>query len=56
MQGPQLHIGCMPKHLVIYQTSIKEKKKATKINFTDANGFALTFYDFFEGLSENTTI
>ena len=54
MQGPQLHIYCMPKHLVIYHTSIKEKRKATKIDFTDAKGFALTFYNFFGGLSEKT--
>ena len=54
MQGHQLHTCCMFKHLVLYQTSIKEKGKVTEINFTDADGFALTFYDFFEGLSEKT--
>ena len=44
----------MLKHLVICQTSIKEKRKATEINFTDIDEFALTFHDFFGGLSEKT--
>ena len=44
----------MHKILVPYQTSIKEKRKATKINFTNVDGFALTFYDFFGSLSEKT--
>ena len=65
MQGHQLYTYCMPKHLVRYQISIKEKKKSTEINFTNTDGFDLTFYDFFRGFSvktdssmkgENTTI
>ena len=54
MQGYQLHTGCILKHLVLYQTSIKEKRKATTINFADADEFALTFHDFFGSLSEKT--
>ena len=50
----QLHTCCMPKHLVVYQTSINGKKKATQINFADTAGFALTLCDFFGGLSEKT--
>ena len=39
MKGHWLHTFCVSKHLVIYQTSIREKRKATEINLTDADGF-----------------
>ena len=40
----------------LYQTSIKAKGKEIEINFTDSDGFDLTYYDidFFGGLSEKT--
>ena len=57
MKGHWSHTCRTPKHLVeLYQTSIKAKGKEIEINFTDSDGFDLTYYDidFFGGLSEKT--
>ena len=47
----------MPKHLVsLYQASIKAKGKEIEMNFTNGDGFDITYYDidFFGGSSEKT--
>ena len=55
MKGHWLCTCCTPKHLVnLYQTSITTKGKEIEMNFTDGDGFDLTYYDidFFGGPSE----
>ena len=55
MKGHWSRTYCMPKNLVdLYQSSIKEKGKDIKMNFTNRNGLDLTYYDtdFFGGPSE----
>ena len=57
MKGHWSRTYCTPKNLVdLYQSSIKEKGKYIKMNFTNRNGLDLTYYDtdFFGGPSEKT--
>ena len=44
MKGHWLCTCCMPKHLVnLYQTSITTKGKEIEMNFTNGDGFDLTY-------------
>ena len=57
MKGHESRTCRTPKHLVdFYQALIKAKGKEIEINFTNDDGFDLTYYDidFFGGPNEKT--